>query len=107
MSSPIQNNPAFSAYSRLTVVNNFLARKEGREPDGINMSFKEFTETLEKNEVVKKENVRPTNELQRHHSRTNAAFNGVHWEQSTLSYIDKAFELGLVNSSGTLINLKG
>lgn len=106
MSSPIQNNPAFAAYSRLTVVSHFVARREGKETDGTNMSFKDFVNAIEKDQVVDEMNVRSTSDFQLNHSRVNAAFNGGLREQKTLSYINKAYELGMVDLNGTLISHK-
>lgn len=101
-------NPAFAAYSKLTVRAHFMNELKGiHQPDHKEMSFREFFEAIQKNDPVSKDLSRDLPESQIHDSEVSARYKGDYaFEAQKLSYIKKAYELGIVDRNDSLIDLK-
>ncbi|MBM7542799.1 hypothetical protein [Amphibacillus cookii] len=99
---------SFQAYSRLTVVAHVKGQREGNR-DYINnkVSFKDFQEVLEEEEVVNKSLARDVDQWVKEHSKTQLRkHNNYGMESKTMSYIEKAYRLGFVNENGHLYQSK-
>ncbi|MDA3129377.1 hypothetical protein ACFPTR_08390 [Aliibacillus thermotolerans] len=100
---------AFQAYTRLTVVAHAKAKHEGMNVSRTHagMSFKDFFEIIEKDEVVNPYLSREIDLWQQQHSELQRKMTGNHkMEGATMNYIEKAYELGLVDPSGHLYQAK-
>ncbi|SEO75304.1 hypothetical protein SAMN04488134_11250 [Amphibacillus marinus] len=95
---------SFQAYSRLTVVAHVKGQSEGnRNYTNNKVSFKDFEEILEKEEVVNKSLAREVDQWVRDHSKAHLkTHNNYDMESKTMSYIEKAYRLGFVNENGHL-----
>jgi len=102
--SPIKDNPHFAAYTRLALgvpARNQLANSKSNP--ATNLSFTDFMQDLKQDKIINKNysRVLPQNEV--YTSEMNARLNNnKEFELQTLSVIEKAYAIGLVNSNGML-----
>ncbi|AMA71999.1 MULTISPECIES: hypothetical protein [Aneurinibacillus] len=105
-----ENRAAFAAYTKLTLVSRFQNQINGIQPNTqskTSMGFPEFMERLRKNEVVNEKYARTILNKQREDSLINSRYNGnPQFESEKLSFIEKAYNLGIVDEYGTLINTR-
>lgn len=99
---------AFQAYTRLTVVAHAKGKKENNIPYKNNeVSFKDFQETLEQKKVVNESLSRKVDEWVKEHSKVQVRSHANNeMEARTMSYVEQAYNLGLVDLNGHLYNSK-
>lgn len=105
MSLMKDNLEAFAAYSRLTVVARARAEIFGHEtkPGKADYTFQEFLDMMEEDEVVDASLARKVDDWQIYHSQLQKQYKRSHaFENETFNYIEKAYQLGLVNNYGVL-----
>ncbi len=73
----------------------------------MSMNFSDFLDVLKSNEVVNKSCARNVPIKQREDSLINSLYNGnMQFENEKLSFIEKAYNLGMVDGCNILINRK-
>lgn len=99
---------AFQAYTRLTVVAHVKGQKEHNRPYKNNeVSFKDFQEVLEQEVIVNRSLSREVDEWVKEHSNAQIkAYNNYAMEAKTMSYVEQAYKLGLVDVNGHLYQPK-
>lgn len=101
--------PEFAAFTKLTVVNHVLGQlgilPASNQQGRTSMSFQDFMEAIQKNEVVNPGYARKLPQHEIRHSHFNAHYNGNHaFERTRLDIIAKAYELGMVDANGLLLS---
>ena len=99
---------AFQAYTRLTVVAHVKGQREHNMPYKNNeVSFTDFQKTLEQEVIVNRSLSREVDEWVKNHSKAQIkAHNNHAMESKTMSYVEKAYRLGLVDGNGHLYQAK-
>lgn len=99
---------AFQAYCRLTVVAHVKAQRETNSNySNNNVSFKDFIEALEQEEIVNPSLSREVDQWMKDHSSLQRQIHHNHdMESKTMNYIEKAYNLGLVDKKGSLYQAK-
>ncbi|GGE40933.1 hypothetical protein GCM10011391_19600 [Pullulanibacillus camelliae] len=103
------NDPAFAAYTRLTLFANFQKNMKGgthfqneKEKD---ISFKQFKQLLDDNKVVDKDNPKQMSSFHRQALQTQLQYGkDRQFTTEVTDIMNKAFQLGLVDDDQTLIN---
>lgn len=99
------NLPAFMAYSKLTLVDRSSNTQKGI-PSHSEMSFPDFLKTLHNDEVVNKDYARDLPDSEVQNSQVDARIKGDYrFEADKLSFIEKAYKLGIVDNNGSLVDL--
>ena len=103
--SPIKDNPYFAAYTKLALGTparrNQLANSKSNP--ATNLNFTDFMQDIKQDKIINKNYSRviPQNEV--NSSEINARLNNnKEFELQTLSVIEKAYAIGLVNPNGML-----
>lgn len=96
--------PAYAAYTKLTVANHLKLQLGGQKlPSAKPMSFEDFMTALKENKVVNKAYARAIPSFEKKESQINASHNGnALFEREKLSWIERAYQLGLVDQNGIL-----
>lgn len=99
---------AFQAYSRLTVVAHLKGQREHQQPYRNNeVSFKDFQEVLEQEEIVNHSLSREVDDWVKEHSQLQLKnHSNKAMESKTMDYIEKAYQLGFVDKNGLLYQNK-
>lgn len=99
---------SFQAYTRLTVVAHVKGHSEhNRVYSNNKVSFKEFQEVLEQEEIVNRSLSREVDQWVREHSKLQIKNQNNHdMESKTMSYVEKAYRLGFVDVNGHLYQAK-
>lgn len=103
MSLMKDNLEAFAAYSRLAVVARARAEIFGQEMKSgkADYTFQEFLDMMADEEVVDASLARKVDDWQIYHSQKQYERTPA-FESETFNYIEKAYQLGLVNNYGML-----